>query len=122
MMKFISLAMALILVSGVLTGCGCSANVGETTVPSTAATTVPTTAPTTVPITQATTEPATQPATRPATQPTTPSSQPTQSGTDDTMPGMIDGNDGANGTIGSDATTGMDENGAARRMPGMRRR
>lgn len=110
MKKFISMAMALILISGILTGCGCSADMNGTT--------VPTTRPTTAPTTEPTTNPTTAPTTAPTAQPTVPSSSATQPATNDTMPGVIDGTDGMNGTIGTEE---MPTQGANDNARGMRR-
>ena len=101
MKKFMILTLSLILVCAALTGCGCSANISGPTQPTTPATSAPTTAPTAAPTPE--------PTKAPTTMPTAPSTQPTQpTGTEDTMPGIIDGTSGQDGTIGTDGTENND--------------
>lgn len=112
MKKFMIMALSLILTTAMLTACGCTANVGNTTSTTASTTTATTTAATTLPTTA------------PTTQPTVPSSLPPQATTHNTMPGVIDGTDGMDGTIEPDGGNGGmigEGNAAHSRGRGMRR-
>ena len=116
MKRLIVMALTVVLTAAALTGCGCTANVGEDTQPST--TVAPTTEPTTAPTTEPTTAPTTGPTTMPTTQPTDPSDTetvyPDTNGSTDNM---------TDGAVMPDGTgdTGMTD-GVLGRSRGIRRR
>lgn len=116
MKRMMIMALTLVLTAAALTGCGCTANVGKDTQPST--TVAPTTQPTTAPTTMPTTAPTTQPTTAPTRPVTEPSEQetiiPDITGSSDNM---------TDGAVMPDdtGTTGMTD-GALGRSRGLRRR